>query len=84
MENKPKMSLGEWHSTLNPTHQKNFALWIQGSQYSSKSSKEKLQIATYNIRTMRTQEHLTDLNAINWELLGQCKTRPPGENCRTL
>lgn len=55
-----------------------------GSQYLPKLPKEKLQIATYNIRTMRTQEHLTELEQIKWDLLGMYGMRLPGENCRAL
>lgn len=32
-----------------------------GSQYSLKLPKEKLQVATHTIRTMRTQKHLAEL-----------------------
>lgn len=48
----------------------------------------KLYVATYNILTMRKNEHLDglekELNTIKWDILGICETRLPGEKCTTL
>ena len=65
-----------------------------GGKYSTepkgnaKTKPSYLNIATYNIRTMRTQEHLEELEeelkTIKWDVLGLCETRSPGEKCTTL
>lgn len=59
-----------------------------GGKYSTKINPSYFYIATYNIRTMRTQEHLDELeqelNNIKWDILGLCETRLPGEKCTTL
>lgn len=48
----------------------------------------KIYIATYNIRTMRTENHLEELEqeleAIKWDIIGICETRLKGEKKTTL
>lgn len=48
----------------------------------------KINIATYNIRTMRTDDHLVELEqelqAIKWDIVGLCETRRKGEMKTTL
>lgn len=36
---------------------------------------QKFKIATYNIRTMRTDDHLKELGAIKWDIILLCETR---------
>ncbi|XP_072395262.1 uncharacterized protein [Diabrotica undecimpunctata] len=63
-----------------------------GSKYSTESNKKNypslLRIATYKIRTMRTQEYLDELEQelsnIKWDIIGLCETRLPGETCTIL
>ncbi|XP_072380812.1 uncharacterized protein [Diabrotica undecimpunctata] len=63
-----------------------------GGKYSTESNEKNysslLRIATYNIRTMRTQEHLDELEQelsnIKWDIIGLCETRLPGEVCTIL
>ncbi|XP_030753938.1 craniofacial development protein 2-like [Sitophilus oryzae] len=47
-----------------------------------------ISIATYNIRTMRTNDHLEELEQelsnINWDIVGLCETRLQGEKMTTL
>lgn len=47
-----------------------------------------ISIATYNIRTMRTNDHLEEfeqeLGNINWDIVGLCETRLQGEKMTTL
>lgn len=47
-----------------------------------------IHIATYNIRTKRTEEHLagleSEIDAIKWDVIGPSKTRLPGEQASTL
>ncbi|XP_050306277.1 craniofacial development protein 2-like [Anthonomus grandis grandis] len=51
-------------------------------------NKFKFHLATYNIRTMRSTEHLEELEVelshIKWNILGLCETRLPDEKCITL
>ncbi|XP_050315572.1 craniofacial development protein 2-like [Anthonomus grandis grandis] len=53
-----------------------------------KQNKFKLHPTTYNIRTMRSTEHLEELEVelshIKWNILGLCETRLPDEKCITL
>jgi len=53
-----------------------------------KQKPKKIYIATYNIRTMRLEEHLTslerELENIKWDILGISETRLTGEATTTL
>lgn len=53
-----------------------------------KPSITKIHIATYNCRTMRTDDHLEELEEelrnIKWDIIGLCETRLPGEKRTTL
>lgn len=58
-------------------------------QYSTrKTPKFKFYVATYNIRTLSTNEHLEELedelSHIKWNILGLCKTRLRDERCTSL
>lgn len=60
-----------------------------GSKDSVKNmNKKHLFIATYNIQTMRTEDHLTELEEelknIKWHIIGLCETRLPGEKMTIL
>ncbi|XP_072398260.1 uncharacterized protein [Diabrotica undecimpunctata] len=64
----------------------------RGKYSTEKNYPSLLRIATYNILTMRTQEHLDELEQelsnIKWDIIGlynvQCTTRLPGEACTIL
>lgn len=49
---------------------------------------QEIYIATYNARTLRTEEHLEELIAetksINWDIIGLSETRLQGEKCTQL
>ncbi|KAL3287171.1 hypothetical protein HHI36_001650 [Cryptolaemus montrouzieri] len=61
---------------------------LKQSTNTSRPSKTSLNVSTFNIRTLKSEDRLVELEEelqhIKWDILGLCETRLPGEKCTTL